>query len=143
MALSKVLYSTKVTVTGGRDGEAVSEDGHLKVKLGMPKELGGMGGNVTNPEQLFGAGFAACFLSAMKLVAGKRNIAMDKDPSILADVSLGSLGQGLGLAVTLTVTLPGMDEKQAHELAEEAHKICPYSNATRNNIDVNLVVKTS
>lgn len=142
MALSKVMYSTKVTVKGGRDGEALSEDGHLNVKLGMPKELGGQGGNVTNPEQLFGAGFAACFLGALKLVAGKKKIVIDKDPSILAEVSLGTLGQGLGLAVTLTVTLPGMDEKQAHELVEEAHKVCPYSNATRNNIDVTLVVKT-
>ena len=143
MALSKILYTTKVTVTGGRDGQAVSEDGNLNVQMGMPKELGGAGGAKTNPEQLFAAGFAACFLSALNLVAGKKKIAFPKAPSITAEVSLGSLGEGLGLALALTVNMPGMDKAQAQELVELAHKTCPYSNATRNNIAVNLVVKTS
>ena len=142
MALSKVLYTTSVTVTGGRDGQAVSDDGNLNVRMGMPKELGGPGGAVTNPEQLFAAGYAACFLSALKLVGSKKKIAFAKEPSITAQVSLGSLGEGLGLAVTLNVNLPGMDKTQADELVALAHKTCPYSNATRNNIDVTLAVTT-
>ncbi len=142
MALSKVLYSTSVTVKGGRDGEAASSDGNLKVTLGMPKELGGAGGSATNPEQLFAAGFAACCLSAMKLVAGKKRRAISNDPSIVAEVSLGPVGEGLGLGVTLNVNLPGMDAKDARELVDQAHKVCPYSNATRGNIEVNLVVNT-
>ena len=143
MALSKIMYTTKVTVTGGRDGEAVSQDGHLNVKLGMPQELGGKGGEVTNPEQLFGAGYAACFLSALNLVAGKKKVSLGPDAAITADVSLGQAGEGLGLAVTLEIRLPGMDKAQAEELVELAHKTCPYSNATRGNIDVTLVVKTA
>lgn len=142
MALSKVMYTTKVTVTGGRDGEAASEDGHLKVKLGMPKELGGMGGEATNPEQLFAAGYAACFLSALKLVAGKKKVALSHDASITAEVSLGQAGEGLGLAVTLNIRLPGMDRNEAKELVEAAHNTCPYFKATRNNIDVALAVMT-
>ena len=142
MAISKTLYSTTVTVTGGRDGQAVSADGNLNVKLGMPKELGGSGEKAANPEQLFGAGFAACFLSAMKLVANKKKIAISSDPSITAEVGIGPQGEGLGLAVTLHVKLPGMDEKAAHALVELAHKTCPYSNATRGNIDVTLDVST-
>ena len=142
MSLAKVLYATRVTVTGGRDGEAVSEDGHLKVKLGMPKEMGGAGGDATNPEQLFAAGFAACFLSAMKLIANKKKRAISDNPSITAEVAIGPVGDGLALGVTLNVKLPGMNDAQAHELVELAHKMCPYSNATRNNIDVKLNVST-
>ncbi len=142
MALSKILYSTKVTVTGGRDGEAVSEDGNLKVKLDKPKEMGGAGGKATNPEQLFAAGYAACFLSAMKMLANKKKIAISENPSILAEVALGSSGDKLGLQATLTVKLPGMDTADAEKLVELAHQTCPYSNATRGNIDVTLVVLT-
>lgn len=143
MALSKVLYSATVTVKGGRDGEAASDDGNLKVKLAMPKELGGAGGNATNPEQLFAAGYAACFLSALNLVAGKKKIALSKDASIKAVVSLGPVGERLGLEATLHVNLPGMDAKEAQALVEQAHQVCPYSNATRNNIDVHLDVSVS
>jgi len=142
MSLSKILYATKVTVTGGRDGEAVSEDGNLKLKLGKPKEMGGSGGAVTNPEQLFAAGYAACFLSAMKLVADKKKIAISSTPSITAEVGIGPAGQGFGLAATLHVNLPGMDKAAARELMELAHQVCPYSNATRNNIEVKLDVRT-
>ena len=141
MSLKKVMYTTKVTVTGGRDGQAVSEDGHLKLKLGKPKELGGEGG-ATNPEQLFGAGYAACFLSALKLNADKKKIALSQDASITAEVSLGLQGEGLGLAVILNVKLPGMNKAEAEQLVDLAHKTCPYSNATRGNIDVKLEVTT-
>lgn len=140
MALDKVMYSTTVTVKGGREGEAASADGLLKLKLSKPKELGGPGGTGTNPEQLFGAGYAACFLSALELVSGKKKIALSREASIVADVSLGMNGQALGLAVTLNVRLPGMDKAQADELVALAHQTCPYSNATRNNIDVTLKV---
>ena len=142
MALSKIMYSTTVTVTGGRDGEAVSGDGNLKVKLGMPKEMGGAGGTATNPEQLFAAGYAACFLSAMKMLAGKKKIAISPNPSIVAAVDLGATGEKLGLQVALTVKLPGMDKAEAEKLVELAHQTCPYSNATRGNIDVKLTVQT-
>lgn len=142
MSLSKVLYTAKVKVTGGRDGEAHSDDGHLKVKLSVPTDMGGPGGDGTNPEQLFAAGFAACFLSAMKMVAGKRNIAISDIPSIAAEVGIGPVGRSFGLQVALNVNLPGMDEKTAHDLVEETHQVCPYSNATRNNIDVKLSVST-
>ncbi|SBW07723.1 Organic hydroperoxide resistance protein [uncultured delta proteobacterium] len=142
MALSKIMYSTTVTVTGGRDGEAVSGDGNLRVKLGMPKEMGGAGGNATNPEQLFAAGYAACFLSAMKMLAGKKKIAISPNPSIVAAVDLGTSGEKLGLQVALTVKLPGMDKAEAEKLVELAHQTCPYSNATRGNIDVALTVLT-
>lgn len=142
MALSKILYSTTVTVKGGRDGEAVSDDGNLKVKLGMPKELGGTGGNATNPEQLFAAGYAACFLSALNLVAGKKKISLGKDASIKATVNFGPKGERFGLEAFLHVSLPGVDAKEAQALLEQAHEVCPYSNATRNNIDVHLDVTT-
>ncbi len=142
MSLSKVLYTAKVKVTGGRDGEAVSDDGHLKVKLGTPKEMGGAGGDATNPEQLFAAGFSACFLSAMKMIAGKKNLPISNNPSITAEVGIGPVGQAFGLQATLNISLPGMEEKAAKELVETAHQVCPYSNATRNNIEVRLNVFT-
>lgn len=140
MALDKVMYTTEVTVKGGRDGEAVSADGRLNLKMAAPKELGGSGAEGTNPEQLFAAGYAACFLGALNLVAGKKKIAVSKDATIKAEVSLGQTGQNLGIAAALHVTLPGMDQKQAEELVELAHQTCPYSHATRNNIDVKLTV---
>ncbi len=141
MSLSKVLYTARVKVTGGRDGEAVSDDGHLKVKLGMPKEMGGAGGDFTNPEQLFAAGYAACFLSAMRMIAGKKNISLS-NPSITAEVGIGPVGQAFGLQAALSVSLPGMEEKAAKELVDAAHQVCPYSNATRNNIEVKLNIST-
>lgn len=143
MALANVLYSAHVTVTGGRNGEAASDDGNLNVKLGMPKELGGAGGDATNPEQLFAAGYGACFLSALGLVASKKKIPLSKDAAIDATVALGPKGDKLGLDVTLRVKLPGMNEKEANELVHLAHETCPYSNATRGNIDVRLEVSVA
>lgn len=142
MSLSKVLYTAKVKVTGGRDGEAVSDDGHLKVKLGTPKEMGGTGGDATNPEQLFAAGFAACFLSAMKMLAGKKKMPISDTPSITAEVGIGPVGQAFGLQAVLNVSLPGMEDNDAQALVDAAHQVCPYSNATRNNIEVKLLVST-
>ena len=110
------------------------------MKLAPPKEMGGKGGNGANPEQLFAAGYSACFLSALKLVAGKKKIAVSDDAALTAEVSIGPVGEGFGLAVKLTAHLPGMDKAQAEDLAAQAHKVCPYSNATRNNIDVQLAV---
>lgn len=137
MALSKIMYTAKVTAKGGREGEAISDDGRLRVKLGQPKDTAG---NATNPEQLFAAGYAACFLSALKLVAGKKKITVSEESAVTAEVSLGPLGEGFGLGVKLVVALPGMDARQARELADAAHKVCPYSNATRNNVDVEIAV---
>ncbi|MCC8189920.1 MAG: organic hydroperoxide resistance protein [Planctomycetes bacterium] len=140
MALDTVLYSTEVTVTGGRDGKAVSADGNLQVSLSMPKALGGPGGEGTNPEQLFAAGYAACFLSALKLVAGQRKVLLSREAAIRAETRLGKAGDDLQLAVTLAVSLPGMDKATAEELVAQAHRTCPYSRATRNNIDVTITV---
>ena len=140
MTLDKVMYTTEVTVKGGRDGEAVSTDGRLKLKLASPKELGGKGAEGTNPEQLFAAGYAACFLGALNLVAGKQKASLPQDTSIVSEVSLGQSGQKLGIAAKLHVKLPGMDKKLAEDLVELAHQTCPYSHATRNNIDVTLTV---
>ncbi len=140
MKLDKVMYTTEVTVVGGRNGEAKSADGRLDLRLVAPKELGGAGGEGTNPEQLFAAGYAACFLGAMGLVAGKKKITVPPNPAIEAEVSLGQSGDKLGIAAKLHVKLPGMDKAQAEELVELAHQTCPYSNATRNNIDVVLTV---
>lgn len=142
MALSKIMYTAKATVNGGRDGEGATDDGRFKVKLAKPEALGGSGDGV-NPEQLFAVGYAACFLSALKLNAEKWKIPMGGDPVITAEVSLGTEGQGLGLAVALTVHLPGMEDAKARDLVEKAHKTCPYSNATRNNVEVTLGVTTA
>jgi Ohr subfamily peroxiredoxin len=141
MAFENVMYTTKVTVKGGRNGEAASADGRLNLKLASPKEMGGsehMQG--TNPEQLFAAGYGACFLGALGHVAAQRKIAVPKDVSLDAEVSLGRNGETLGIAAKLHVTLPGMDKKQAEELVDAAHHFCPYSHATRNNIEVQLSV---
>lgn len=143
MTLDKVMYTTEVTVTGGRDGSAMSADGRLNVKLAKPKELGGAGGEGTNPEQLFAAGYAACFLSALQLVSGKKKIVLSHGAAIHSEVSLGQSGQALALAVTLNVKLPGMDKAVAEELVELAHQTCPYSNATRNNVVVTLTVSVA
>lgn len=140
MKLDKILYTTEMTVTGGRDGGAVSADGKINLKMAKPKEMGGAGGEGTNPEQLFAAGYAACFLSALHLVASQRKILLSREASIKSVVSLGQSGQALALAVVLDVSLPGMDKKTAEELVALAHQTCPYSNATRNNIEVTLAV---
>jgi len=135
--LTKSLYTARATATGGRAGHAVSDDGILDVNLQPPKEMGGPGG-ATNPEQLFAAGYAACFQSALGVV-GRRQGVDTSDSLVEADVSIGTVaGGGYGLAVKLRVTIPGADPEQAQSLTEAAHQVCPYSNATRGNIDVTL-----
>ena len=134
------LYTTSAIVTGGREGTARSEDGNLDVALSTPRELGGAGGQGTNPEQMFAAGYAACFLSAMKLVASQDKIALPADVSVAAKVGIGANDSGIGysLAVDLDVRLAGMDAAMAEALLEKTHQVCPYSNATRGNINVGI-----
>ncbi|MGD9426579.1 organic hydroperoxide resistance protein [Pantoea sp. NSTU24] len=138
MSLEQVVYRAKAKATGGRDGRATSSDGVLDVKLGVPKEMGGAGGEVTNPEQLFAAGYSACFIGAMKFVAGRDKITMPKEAWIEGEVGIGPIPNGFGIEATLNIHLPGMDEAEAQKLVDAAHIVCPYSNATRNNIDVTL-----
>jgi len=138
MSLEQVVYRAKAKATGGRDGRATSSDGVLDVKLGVPKEMGGAGGEVTNPEQLFAAGYSACFLGAIKFVAGRDKISMPKDAWIEGEVGIGPIPNGFGIEATLNIHLPEMDEAEAKKLVDAAHIVCPYSNATRNNIDVTL-----
>lgn len=137
MSLEKVVYTAKAKATGGRDGSATSSDGILDVKLAVPKEMGGMGGG-TNPEQLFAAGYSACFLGAMKFVASRDKFAMPKDAFVEGEVGIGPLPTGFGIQATLHINLPGMPADEAKKLVDAAHIVCPYSNATRNNIDVTL-----
>ncbi len=141
MSPEKILYTAHASATGGRDGHAASDDGVLNVKLGTPKELGGAGGAVSNPEQLFAAGYSACFLGAMKFVANRDKINLPADLKVAADVGIGQIPNGFGIAVTLNVSIPGMEATAAHDLIEKTHIVCPYSNATRGNIAVtsNLV----
>jgi lipoyl-dependent peroxiredoxin len=133
----KVLYSTRATATGGRDGKAVTDDGLLAVNLAAPKELGGAGG-ATNPEQLFAAGYAACFLGAMKFVGNRDKIAVPADVSVTAQIGIGPRddGAGFGITAALTVHLPGVEAATADDLIARAHVVCPYSHATRGNITV-------
>jgi osmotically inducible protein OsmC len=140
MRLDKVLYTAHATATGGRTGSATTPDGALKVELSTPRELGGTGGTGTNPEQLFAAGYSACFLSAMKAVAGKMKVALPADAAVSADVSIGPIAAGYGLQVALQVHVPGWTREHTETLVNAAHKVCPYSNATRGNIDVALKV---
>ncbi len=136
------IYSATATTTGGREGQSVSSDGNLKVTLSTPKELGGAGGEGTNPEQLFAAGYSACFIGAMKHVAGAQKLKLPADLSIEAVVGIGenTAGKGFMVSADMTVNLPGMESDAANKLVEEAHEVCPYSNATRGNIEVNLTV---
>src|SRR4051794_15812819 len=136
----KALYVTNATATGGRDGRAASDDGKLQVKLAVPKELGGGGGDATNPEQLFAAGYAACFLSAIKYVAGQSQTKIPDESAVTASVGVGPRddGQGFGLDVALAISLPGLEPSAANDLIAKAHIVCPYSHATRGNLDVRL-----
>lgn len=134
------LYTATATATGGRDGRAVSSDGHLDVKLTTPRELGGQGGDATNPEQLFAAGYSACFIGALKFVASQQKQALPADVSITGKVGIGQIPGGFGLEVELQISLPGLDRDLAQQLVDAAHLVCPYSNATRGNIDVRLVL---
>ena len=135
-SLDKVLYTARTHTTGGRDGASRSDDGRLDVKHTPP----GAPGNGTNPEQLFAAGYSACFIGAIKAVAGKMKLTVPADVAVDAEVDLGPVGQAYGIAARLTVHLPGMDREQAQALVDAAHQVCPYSNATRGNIDVTLTL---
>jgi len=137
-----VKYTTRATATGGRDGRSTTEDGSLDVKLSTPKELGGGGGPGNNPEQLFAAGYAACFLGAMSFVASQGGTAkVPNDTKVTAQVGIGPRSEGgFGIDVELDVALPGVPRDQAEALVEKAHQVCPYSNATRNNVPVRLKV---
>ncbi|MCA3191679.1 MULTISPECIES: organic hydroperoxide resistance protein [unclassified Cupriavidus] len=139
MKLEKVLYTAHASATGGRDGRATTSDGQLDVKLAVPKEMGGAG-NGLNPEQLFAAGYSACFLGAIRFVAGQQKINVSPDAKIEGAVGIGQIPQGFGIQVELKISLPGMEKEAAQKLVEAAHQVCPYSNATRGNIDVNLIV---
>ena len=143
MAIDKALYTAHASSTGGRTGSTESSDGAIKLPLVTPKELGGGGGTGTNPEQLFAAGYSACFIGAMKAVAARQKIALPAEVSIKADVSIGPMtGKegAFGVAVAMAISVPGMARADAEKLVATAHEVCPYSNATRGNIDVSLTV---
>lgn len=140
MSIEKVLYTAHATATGGRDGRAVVPDSGLDLKLTTPKELGGKGGEGTNPEQLFAAGYSACFIGAMKFVAVRDKINMPSDASVDGSVGIGLISAGFGIEVELKISLPGMPRDAAQDLINRAHAVCPYSNATRNNVDVTLTL---
>ena len=140
MSIEKVLYTAHAKATGGRDGRAASSDGVLDVKLATPRELGGAGGTGTNPEQLFAAGYSACFIGAIKFVAARDKISLPSDVSIESSVGIGPIPNGFGIEVAMKVSLPGMPKAEAEALVQKAHIVCPYSNATRGNIDVRLSV---
>ncbi len=136
-----VLYKTSATATGGRDGRTATQDGSLDVRLATPRELGGAGGAGNNPEQLFAMGYAACFIGAMKFVASQGGPKVPADTSVTTTVGIGPRSEGgFGLDIDLQVTLPGLDRSEAEQLVAKAHQVCPYSNATRNNVDVRLSV---
>jgi len=135
----KVAYTTTARATGGRDGKAETLDGKLSFDLATPKELGGAGGEGTNPEQLFAAGYSACFIGAMKAVAGQVGTKVPADATVETTVGIGPRDAGgFGLDIDLKVDLPGLDGDTARKLVDAAHQVCPYSNATRNNVDVRL-----
>ena len=137
--LDKVIYTAHAHTTGGRDGQSASNDGLLAVKLSPPKEMGGAGTG-TNPEQLFAAGYSACFMGAMKHVAGMKKITVPADASIDASIDIGPIPAGFGIAAQLVISMPGMDRAVAQDLIDTAHGVCPYSNATRGNIEVGLTL---
>jgi len=140
MSIEKVLYVAHATATGGRDGKAASSDNALDVRLSIPKELGGAGGPGTNPEQLFAAGYSACFLGALKFVAAKEKVGLPADTQIEGAVGIGPIPTGFAIEVELRISLPGLERATAESLVQKAHVVCPYSNATRGNIDVTLTV---
>lgn len=138
---TQVLYRTSAVATGGRDGRAHSQDGRLDVQLSTPKELGGAGGDGVNPEQLFAAGYSACFLGALKVAGQQAKVKIPADAEVTATVGIGPRSEGgFGITADLVVSLPGVAPEEAEALVAAAHQICPYSNATRNNLDVGLTV---
>ena len=137
--IEKVIYQAHAKSTGGRDGTTRTSDGILDVQLAVPKEMGGPGNGI-NPEQLFASGYSACFLGAMKFVAGTQKITLPADTSIDATVGIGQIPAGFGIEVQMSISIPGMDKAAAQALVDKAHQVCPYSNATRGNIEVTLSV---
>jgi osmotically inducible protein OsmC len=143
MAIEKALYTAHATSTGGRTGSTESSDGKIKLNLSTPKELGGDGGAGTNPEQLFASGYSACFIGALKAVAARQKVQLPAEVSNTAEVSIGPMAGKAGafsIAVSMQISIPGMDKAAAEALVKAAHEVCPYSNATRGNIDVSLSV---
>jgi lipoyl-dependent peroxiredoxin len=143
MAIDKALYTAHATSIGGRTGSTRSSDGAIDLALVTPKELGGTGGAGTNPEQLFAAGYSACFIGAMKAVAGRLKLTLPADPTIDASVAIGPMtgkAGAFGIAVAMTIKVPGMERAALEQLVAAAHEVCPYSNATRGNVDVTLTV---
>ena len=140
MSIEKILYTATATAAGGREGRATSSDQALDVQLSTPRELGGAGGAGTNPEQLFAAGYSACFLGALKFVAGKQKVALPADTRITGKVGIGQIPTGFGIEAELTISAPGVARDVLQALVEQAHVVCPYSNATRGNIDVTLIL---
>lgn len=138
----KILYTAHGSATGGREGQAATDTGNVKLVLNTPKELGGGGGEGTNPEQLFAMGYSACFLGALKFAAGKESVKIPDDARVSADVGIGPRddGKGFGIAVKLTIAAPGIEKAKLEDLVQKAHIVCPYSDATRGNIDVQLTV---
>jgi lipoyl-dependent peroxiredoxin len=140
MSIEKVLYTAQATANGGRDGRAKSSDGVLDIQLSTPRELGGGGGPGTNPEQLFAAGYSACFLGALKFVAGKEKVALPAETSITGRIGIGAIPTGFGIEAELRISVPGVPRDTVKALVDKAHIVCPYSNATRGNIDVKLTI---
>ena len=143
MAIDKALYTAHATSTGGRTGTTESSDGKIKLNLSTPKELGGDGGAGTNPEQLFASGYSACFIGAMKAVAAQQKIKLPAEVTNKAEVSIGPMTGKAGafsIAVSMQISVPGMEKSAAESLVKAAHEVCPYSNATRGNIDVKFSV---
>lgn len=142
MALETVIYTAHAVATGGREGTATTDDGKLSLKLDTPIEMGGKGKG-TNPEQMFAVGYAACFIGALKYAAKSQKVSLPATTSINAAVAFGtrpSGAKGFNIAVTMAITLPGVERDKAEALVQEAHQVCPYSNATRGNVDVTLTV---
>ena len=135
----QTLYTAHASATGGREGTAATSDGRVNLKLSTPKELGGAGGEGANPEQLFAMGYAACFIGALKAVGAGQKIAVPADTHIESSVGIGKIPGGFGLEVELKISLPGLAADVADKLIHDAHQVCPYSNATRGNIEVTLV----
>lgn len=140
MQPDKILYTATAIAKGGRDGRGITPGGPLDLQLSTPKELGGAGGPGTNPEQLFAIGYAACFIGAMRAVGARENIKVPDDVAIESHVGIGPAGSAFTIAVELKIELPGMDRETAHKLVDTAHQVCPYSNATRGNVDVVLTL---
>ena len=140
MSIEEVMYRAHAKATGGRDGRALSSDNVLDLKLTVPREMGGAGEAGTNPEQLFAAGYSACFLGALKYVAGQQKVILPAATSIEGSVGIGQIPAGFGIEVELRISVPGLPREQVEALVQKANIVCPYSNATRGNIDVKLVV---